>query len=195
VFQVGAPSRALFIASRFAAQSCVMRASNVEMVPATTRSFPFVPKSSARLVAGDYWGVPLQDGRWACGRVLQLMPRGYAGGRVGFLGGLLDWSSSNVPTGNAIAGCPVLEQGVMHVMAIQTTGGKLLGNRPLEDDGLEPLLVCHDGMISKGFTPVRKWQVADGQTIAGLSWWGYDVIQIRANVLLGKQREGAGEPE
>ena len=32
--------------------------------------YPFEPKSNAHLLPGQFWGVPLSDGRWACGRVL-----------------------------------------------------------------------------------------------------------------------------
>ncbi|HZP14788.1 MAG TPA: hypothetical protein VFA96_03115 [Nocardioides sp.] len=32
--------------------------------------YPFEPKSNTYLVSGQFWGVPLSDGRWACGRVL-----------------------------------------------------------------------------------------------------------------------------
>ena len=32
--------------------------------------YPFEPKSNAHLMPGQFWGVPLSDGRWACGRVL-----------------------------------------------------------------------------------------------------------------------------
>jgi hypothetical protein len=150
------------------------------------RTFPHVPKSTAALVPGDFWGVPLSDTRWACGRVLQPMPRGKPGARVGFLGGLLDWTGPEAPTAESIAGRPLLEQGVMHILSITTTGGAVLGNRALELDGIEPLLAYHDGMICRGFAPVRPWTRADGQTIPGLGYWGYDVLQIRANVLLVK---------
>jgi hypothetical protein len=72
----------------------------------------------------------------------------------------------------------------MHVLSITTTGGAVLGNRALELDGIEPLVVYHDGMICRGVTPLRPWVRADAQTIPSLGYWGYDVLQIRANVLL-----------
>lgn len=34
--------------------------------------YPFEPKSNAYLLPGQFWGVPLSDGRWACGRVLAI---------------------------------------------------------------------------------------------------------------------------
>jgi hypothetical protein len=40
-------------------------------VTATT-GYPFEPKSIARLQPGQFWAVPLTDGRHACGRVLHV---------------------------------------------------------------------------------------------------------------------------
>lgn len=71
---------------------------------------PFEPKSIARLQAGQFWAVPLSDGRHACGRVLHVPGTAdslYLNSRV-FLAGLMDWSGSEPPTSEAIAGCGVL---------------------------------------------------------------------------------------
>ena len=63
-----------------------------------------------------------------------------------FLAGLMDWSGDEPPTAQAIAGCKLLEQGRAHVAAITDTGGKILGHRDLELDGLPGLLqVPHRG--------------------------------------------------
>ena len=35
-------------------------------------AYPFRPKSTAELEAGQFWSIPLPDGRFACGRVLQM---------------------------------------------------------------------------------------------------------------------------
>jgi hypothetical protein len=32
--------------------------------------YPFEPKSNTHHLPGQFWGVPLSDGRWAYGRVL-----------------------------------------------------------------------------------------------------------------------------
>jgi hypothetical protein len=32
--------------------------------------YPFVPRTNATLVPGQFWSIPLTDGRFACGRVL-----------------------------------------------------------------------------------------------------------------------------
>jgi len=142
--------------------------------------YPLVPKSSQKLVPGDFWAVPLRDGTFGCGRVLERMPRGMPGARVGFLGALLNWRGERQPDYESIARAPALEQGVMHIMAITQTGGAVLGNRPLQLDGVEPWVFGHGNDVQRGFTVLRRRSQAD-RNLPSLSWWGYDVIQILAN--------------
>jgi len=91
--------------------------------------YPFEPKSIARLQAGQFWAVPLSDGRHACGRVLHVPGNAdglYLNSRV-FLAGHMDWSGSGPPTSEDIAGCGILAQGRMHVAAIRDTGSPIIG--------------------------------------------------------------------
>ena len=91
---------------------------------------------SPRCSAGQFWAVLLSDGRYACGRVLHVPrkadpePSLYLNTRI-FLAGLMDWSGSAPPEGEAIAGCEILAQGRMHVAAISDTGSTILGRQPL----------------------------------------------------------------
>lgn len=89
------------------------------------RTFPFRPKSNASLEAGDFFGVPLPNARWACGLVLGPMP----GTRVAFVGGVLDWSGTSAPTCADVekAGvvCKVTEH---HVKTITGYGLAINGN-------------------------------------------------------------------
>ena len=69
----------------------------------TTRSrpdYPFAPKSSSYLEAGQFWAIPLTDGRFGCGRVLDV-PRepdpNILVGRRAFLAGLMDWVGTAEP--------------------------------------------------------------------------------------------------
>src|SRR5262245_21051544 len=113
--------------------------SGKEMLPKGSTRYPFVPRSTARLCAGQFWSIPLLNGRWACGRVLQLKVT--AGGRRdsrAFLAGLMNWSSRYPPTSDTIAGAQVLEQGQAHIKTIRENGGIVLGYRALEADGIEP---------------------------------------------------------
>ena len=78
-------------------------------------AYPFVPKSNRWLEAGQFWAVPLSDGRFACGRVLDV-PRELdlhvPVARTMFLAGLLDWVGDTPPTAAAIAGAGLLAHGL-----------------------------------------------------------------------------------
>jgi len=99
---------------------------------------PFVPKSNAKLEPGHFWSIPLSDRRFACGRVLAIDRAATYGSRSSMIAGLLDWVGDAPPTGDAIAGRPLLESGHLHVRSIGETGGTVLGHRPLELDGIIP---------------------------------------------------------
>jgi hypothetical protein len=77
------------------------------------------------------------------------MPSGMPGARVGFLGALLDWRRTEAPTGDTIAGARALEQGIMHILSITTTGRAILGLRPLDVDGLQPWVFAN-GNVDRG---------------------------------------------
>jgi len=104
----------------------------------TSRSnvYPFVPKSNAKLWPGQFWAIPLSDGRFACGRVLAIDVNKAYGARSSFVAGLLDWVGREAPNAESIAGAPLLEVGNAHVRAIERSGGAVLGERPLEADGI-----------------------------------------------------------
>jgi hypothetical protein len=58
------------------------------------------------------------------------------GARSSFVAGLLDWVGREPPNAENIAGAPVLEVGNTHVRVIERSGGAVLGERPLEADGI-----------------------------------------------------------
>jgi hypothetical protein len=153
-------------------------------------TYPFEPKSIAFLRAGQFWAVPLSDGRFGCGRVLYVpspsdpQPSLYLNIRI-FLGGLMDWSGYKPPTAQAIAGCELLEQGRVHVAAITDTGSKILGRRDLEQDGLSGLLqVSHPGggtvWLYEGGKRLRAATGQERQTLPVMSVWGRRVIVLLA---------------
>src|SRR5262249_33610804 len=98
----------------------------------------FVLRSNAQLAPGQFWSIPLSDGRFACGRVLRVDRDRPHGGRTMFVAALLDWVGAEPPTAEAIAGRPVLEVGHAHVRTIGHGGGRILGERPLTLDGIAP---------------------------------------------------------
>ena len=103
-----------------------------------TSTYPLIPKTTAHLRPGQFWSIPMADGRFGCGRVLRVDTGRPTGGRTRFIGAILDWVGDSPPTSDAIAGSPVLAVGNAHVRLISFGGGAILGERPLAADGIEP---------------------------------------------------------
>lgn len=104
---------------------------------AALAEYPFVPKTNAKLVPGQFWAIPMSDGRFACGRVLRVDRDRDFGARTMFVGALLDWVGAEPPTSNSIAGAHVLAVGVAHVQVISDNKGTVLGERALALDGID----------------------------------------------------------
>jgi Immunity protein 26 len=147
-------------------------------------AYPFVPKSTAYLEAGQFWAIPLTDGRFACGRVLAVPhekdPNIMVGTRA-FLAGLLDWVGDAPPDGDAIAGTRLVAQGFAHIKAIMTTGGVILGIRPLDLDHLVPSRwKSHEAggtvWVYEGATRLHPIS-PDERSLPIISVWGYSVIR------------------
>ena len=101
-------------------------------------TYPLVPKTTAHLRPGQFWSIPMADGRFGCGRVLRVDTGGRSGGRTRFIGAILDWVGDSPPSSEAIDGSPVLAVGNAHVRLVSFGGGAILGERPLAADGIEP---------------------------------------------------------
>lgn len=145
--------------------------------------YPFTPKSTARLSAGDFWSVPLSDGSYGCGLVLQKAPDGTPRSRVSFCGGLLDWNGCTAPAPTDLANSKVLAQGYVHILAI-TSFGRVLGNL---DARVRPSpILWHDGgqHVLQGYDIVRRWSIADRSVVPALEYWGWDIIKEKAEKLL-----------
>ena len=99
-------------------------------------AYPLIPKSTAYLRPGQFWSIPMADGRYGCGRVL--LPRAGGSGRTRFIGAILDWVGDAPPSSDAIAGSDVLTVGNAHVRLVSVSGGAILGERSLEADGIDP---------------------------------------------------------
>jgi hypothetical protein len=160
--------------------------------------YPFEPKSIARLLAGQFWAVPLSDGRHACGRVLHVPGKAdslYLNARI-FLAGLMDWSGSGSPTGEAIAGHGLLAQGMMHVAAIRDVGNPIVGQRALELDGITGLRqVSHRGggtvWLYEGGQRLRPATADERAILPVMSVWGRQFIQVLAEKHFVPPRSGA----
>jgi hypothetical protein len=146
--------------------------------------YPLIPKSTSALIPGQYWALPLSDGSFGCGRVIQLMPAGTTGSRVTFLAGVLDWHGGTLPTVTAISGASCLAQGAAHVRSIVLSGGCLLGWRELAADGIEPWLFrgaehWRNSVVQQGFAPIRP-QTPDDVALPVYETWGLEVARLVA---------------
>ena len=149
--------------------------------------YPFVPKSNRFLEPGQYWAVPLSDGRFACGRVLDVPDEPdlhVPVGRMMFLAGLLDWVGKTPPTSRAIEGASLFAQGFAHIKAITTTGAAVLGRRDLEADRIVPdAWRSHEAggtvWLYEGARRVRPATSTDAY-LPVMGTWGYSVITVLA---------------
>jgi hypothetical protein len=104
----------------------------------TPPAYPFVPRTNAQLQPGQFWQIPLSDGRFACGRVLEIGGRGQRRSRTLFVAALLDWVGDSPPTSETIAGAQPFAIGIARVETTGEGGSAVVGIRPLADDGIEP---------------------------------------------------------
>jgi hypothetical protein len=143
--------------------------------------YPIVPKSTKDLLPGQFWSIPLADGRFGCGRVLQLNGDQIPTPMRSFLGGLHHWVSSSPPDVSSPLGCDFVAFGIMHIKAITKTGGFVLGQRSLESDKIEIPLLLHGTDIVRGAQSLRPAQPDEIRQLLRLGYWGFDYIQTLAN--------------
>jgi hypothetical protein len=79
---------------------------------------------------GQFWAVPLSDGRYGCGYVVALDPSR----RKMFVAGLTDWFGDSPPTSSQLLGHRVIEHAGAHLKTITEHGREILGccQTPLE---------------------------------------------------------------
>jgi hypothetical protein len=164
--------------------------------------YPFEPRSTAYLIPGQFWGVPLSNGRFACGRVVGLSasddPIFPPGPRV-FLAGLMDWDGPEPPTPDSIAGAALLASGFAHVKTIQMHGQLILGWRSLDEDriaGLTRLSHRAGGTVYlyQGATRLRPATPDEQRHLPVLSTWGLKVIHRLAERCLVQRLPLPGMP-
>jgi hypothetical protein len=74
----------------------------------------------------QFWPIPLSNGIFACGIVLDLVD----GRKNEFLAGLVNWSGSKEPKSEDIVGLGVVDQGIGHINMIQEGYGWITGVLP-----------------------------------------------------------------
>lgn len=104
----------------------------------STPEFPFVPKSSQRLVRGQFWSIPLADGRFGAGCVVgQRIADGIPSTRL-FLAGVVRWIGASAPKASDLNDCDLLDVGFAHIKTIINSGGCILGAANLRLDDYVP---------------------------------------------------------
>lgn len=151
--------------------------------------YPFVPKSANWLLPGHFWALPLYDGTFGCGRVIEIPGPENDLGRNQFLAGVIDWHGTELPTAESIAGAHCFNQGVARIHAITLTGGAVLGWRSLQDDCIEPWTFrgaefCGNSWVHKGCTPSRP-QTPDDDDLPILGYWFTNYATAIAEVRFG----------
>jgi hypothetical protein len=111
---------------------------------ACVRSFPFVPRSAARLEIGDFWTVTLSDGDFGVLQVRDLRLSG-PGTRSSFVAGVVDWRGQRAPMAADLRGCRVLAQGLTCIKVFTEGGAQIIGNAPdtAPVDGLTSVFKDH----------------------------------------------------
>ena len=141
--------------------------------------YPLVPKSAGWLVPGQFWALPLSDGTFGCGRVIEVPAAEHRVSRMEFLAGVLDWRDTSEPTAASISQATCFAQGRAHIRAITRSGGAVLGVRDLAADGIEPWVFrgAHhyvNSYVLRGCAPLRA-QSPEDSDLPVLSTWGYGV--------------------
>lgn len=135
---------------------------------------PFRPKSIRSLIPGQFWAISLESGKYACGRVIELAPKGEIGSNTLFLAGLMDWISDEPPTFDSIAGHNIFKQGTVHIKTIHetSTDGMIHGYRPLGLDAIESDFFRsqegfhpEDCLLLKGFKELRPIHEKNGRNM------------------------------
>lgn len=153
--------------------------------------YPLVPKSTVNLRPGQFWAIPMDDGRFACGRILQLGGEENPTPTRAFFGGLHAWVGLNPPRAATSFGKIFVDVGMMHIRAVTNSGGHILGERDLVQDEIQlpELLSAHGGagtMILSGAAHVRRARREEWGKMPVLRVWGYDVIVELANTKLAR---------
>lgn len=139
--------------------------------------YPLVPKKASEIQEGDYYYIPLSNGKYACGRLLEIQRK--SGRRTKtILVGLHNWSGDAYPTKEDIHQCEIIKQGVIHLNSISHVKGEILGHKPLSEDDLKPLLQMEAGYLIDGFENIGEIPVEDYKKYSRRSSYGLNVIKL-----------------
>ena len=100
--------------------------------------YPFVPRSTSHLLAGQFFSFALSDARFACGRVLSTAWPDSNGRRSLFYFGLMEWCGDTKASSEDLEGRGLLYENWGHVVMFSDYTCTIDGYRPLELDGIKP---------------------------------------------------------
>ncbi|MBV5336819.1 MAG: hypothetical protein J0653_02145 [Deltaproteobacteria bacterium] len=96
--------------------------------------YPFTPKSTAHLVRGQFWPIPLSNGQYGAGCVIgEMLNNGVKNARV-FMGGVLHWICDTPPTPENLSRAKLYEYGFLHIKSIKEVGLPIVGEAQIEFD-------------------------------------------------------------
>jgi len=138
---------------------------------------------------GSFWDIPLENGYYGAGIVLERCPRQRQGHTRMFLAGLLDWIGKDIPTERDILSTGVAAQGFAHLYAVTKNKGMIRGCIDLSRTAIKPGIwrdshVGPDVRLRRGYTDLGPSRAeANWQELPVASTWGYGVIVVLARKL------------
>jgi len=154
-------------------------------------NYPFEPKSTRYLVAGQFWPIRLLNGSYCCGRVIRLYPDVQEWKSKGFLAALMDWNDTEPPTSEALAGRKTCAQAFATIKTIRVTGPMITGVRDLSLDGIEPaLFISFVGpqaacMLTDGYHKIRRATHDERARLSQFKGWSCHYIKELAERRFG----------
>ena len=144
-------------------------------------TYPFQPKSTANLQAGQFWPIRLPDGGFGCGMVLDVV----SDSRREFLAGLIDWYGQEEPLHTEIMERSLIAQGIGHVKMILEGYAWITGTLPSEVPPPSPMLWTEhlggrEWGLFRGLTLVEHIGSNEAEKYPRRSTWGYNFINLLA---------------
>lgn len=156
--------------------------------------YPLVPKSNAYLRPGQFWDIPLSDGRHAAGIVVATpSPEQASRRRMGtrlFVAGLLGWSGDNTPTVDNLIDRPLVTWGYAHINSITREGGQILGRLGQVPGAIAMLSHRFGGVVRRQVNGVYDGPATSDelQRLPVESTWGLKVAGVLAELIFVKHR-------
>ena len=141
--------------------------------------YPFVPERASQIEDGEFFSIPMKDGRYACGRIL-LIERKSGRKTKNLLVGIHHWCGDKKPTPEDIHQRPIIEQGEIHINAIGYMGGAVLGHKCVHEDDLTPLMQIYAGSYMLGFDNLGQASNEDYGRYSSRGSWGLDFARLLA---------------